>query len=121
MALPAATLAPAAPPGNAAPPADEPAHRRAARYAWALLLAHIYEVFPLRCPLCGADMRIIAFITAAAVVRDILIHLGEPITPPTIAPARGPPLWEMPRARHRAIDPQAQPAPDYEFDQRIAW
>jgi len=121
MALPAATLAPAAPPGNPAPHADEPAHRRAARYAWALLLARIYEVFPLRCPLCGADMRIIAFVTEAAVVRDILIHLGEPITPPTIAPARGPPLWEMPQAGHRAIDPQAQPAPDYEFDQRIAW
>jgi len=27
----------------------------------------------------------------------------------------------MPRAGRRAIDPQAQPAPDYAFDQRIAW
>ncbi|MGH7186024.1 MAG: hypothetical protein ACREIB_07100 [Pseudomonadota bacterium] len=54
-------------------------------------------------------------------MRDILIRLGEPITPPTIAPARGPPLWEMPRAGQRKIDPQAQLAPDYEFDQRIAW
>jgi hypothetical protein len=60
-----------------------------------LLLARIYEVFPLRYPLCGADMRIIAFVTEAAAVRDILIHLGEPITPSTIGPARGPPLWEM--------------------------
>ena len=66
-------------------------------------------------------MRIIAFITEAAVVRDILIHLGEPTAPPRSAPARGPPLWEMPPAGHRAIDPQAQPARDYEFDQRIAW
>ncbi len=72
------------------------------------------------CPLGGADLRIIAFITEAAVVRDILIHLGEPITPPTIAPARGPPLWEMPPAGQPEIE-QAQPAPDYEFDQRIAW
>ncbi len=100
---------------------DEPAHRRAARYAWALLLARIYEFFPLRCLLCGGEMRIIASITDRGTVRDILIHLGEPISAPTIAPARGPPLWEMPRAGHRAIDPQAQPAPDYEFDQRIAW
>ena len=38
-------------------------------------------------------MRIIAFILEAAVVRDLLAHLGEPITPPTIAPARGRPLW----------------------------
>ena len=66
-------------------------------------------------------MRIIAFITEAAVVRDILIPLGEPIAPPRIAPARGPPRWEMPLAGRRAIDPQAPPAPDYEFDQRIAW
>ena len=38
------------------------------------------------------EMRIIAFITEAAVVRDILIHFGEPITLLTIAPARGRPL-----------------------------
>ncbi len=45
---------------NPAAHSDQPAHCRAARYAWALLLARIDEVFPLRCPLCGADMRIIA-------------------------------------------------------------
>ena len=47
-----------APPPPAAlphrPPGAEPAPRRAARYAWARLLARIYEVLPLRCPLCGA-------------------------------------------------------------------
>jgi len=42
-------------------------------------------------------------------------------------PGRGPPLWERADALPGeaawpgAIDPQAQPAPDYEFDQRIAW
>jgi hypothetical protein len=103
------------------PPPTEPIHRTAACYAWALLLARIYEVFPLRCPLCGAEMRIITFVTDPSTVRGILIHLGEPITAPTVAPARGPPLWEMPPAGHREIDPQAQPAPAYEFDQRLAW
>jgi hypothetical protein len=83
-----------APPAANAEPAAEPAHRRAARYAWALLLARIYEVFPLVCPLCGAEVRIIAFITEAPTVRDILAHLGEPTAPPRIAPARGPPIWE---------------------------
>ncbi|MGH8634926.1 MAG: hypothetical protein ACRET7_12430 [Burkholderiales bacterium] len=71
-------------------------------------------------PLCATEMRIIAFITAAAVVRDILIHLGEPITPPTVAPARGPPLGAMPAAGQRGSE-QVQPAPEYEFDQRLAW
>lgn len=39
----AATTSPPAPKPQ---PAAEPAHRRAARYAWAALLARIYEVFP---------------------------------------------------------------------------
>ena len=66
-------------------------------------------------------MRIIAFITEAAVIREILGHLGEPTSPPRLRPARGPPLWEMQDRGSDAIDPQAQPPPDYEFDQRIAW
>ena len=63
----AATTSPPAPNPE---PAAEPAHRRAARYAWALLLARIYEVFPLVCPNCGGAMRIIAFITDPPTVRD---------------------------------------------------
>ena len=66
-------------------------------------------------------MRIIAFITDGPTVRDILVHLGAPTAPPRIAPAPGPPLWELPPAGQREIDPQAQPAPAYEFDQRVAW
>ena len=41
-------------------------------------------------------MRIIAFLTDPAAVRAILAHLGEPTAPPPIAPARGPPLWNLP-------------------------
>ena len=59
----------------------------------------------LVCPLCGADMRIIAFIVDTAIVRDILAHLGEPTAPPRIAPARGPPLWE-------AAGAEDDPSPD---------
>jgi hypothetical protein len=65
-------------------------------------------------------MRIIAFTTETAVVRDMLRGLGEPITPPTVAPARGPPLEAMAAAGPRE-SAQVQPAPEYEFDQRIAW
>ena len=49
----------------------ESLHRRAARYAWAVLLARIYEVLPLLCPKCGAEMRIIAFITEAPAVEYV--------------------------------------------------
>ena len=100
--------APAAPPpapagasAETAQAAEEPIHRRAARYAWALLLARIYEVFPLLCPKCGGEMRIIAFINEAIAVREILAHLGEPTSPPPLAPARRPPLWEMADAAAR--------------------
>jgi hypothetical protein len=56
-----------------------------------MLLARIDEAFPLDLPPGGAAMRIIAFITESVVVRAILEHIGEPATPPRIAPARGPP------------------------------
>ena len=65
--------------------------------------------------------RIIAFVTEAPAVRQILAHLGEPTSPAHLAPARGSPLWEMLDAGQGGFDPQAQPAPDHESDQRIAW
>ena len=33
----------------------------------------------------------------------------------------GPPLWDLPDAGAGGFDPHAQPAPEYAFDQRIAW
>jgi|GEM_PF-1708027 len=74
-------------------------HRQAARYVWALLLARIYEALPLTCPQCGGAMRIIAFITETAVIREILGHLREPKSPPRLMPAREPPLWEISRVK----------------------
>ena len=118
-------LAPGAstpPPAPIAEPAAEPAHRRAARYAWALLRARSYEVFPLLCPHGGGAMRIIAFITDGPTVRGILAHLGEPTAPPRIAPARGPPLGDAAGAEYDpSADPLLQSAPAFEFDQRIVW
>jgi hypothetical protein len=35
-------------------------------------LARIYEAFPLSCPTCGTQMRILAFITEASTVQRIL-------------------------------------------------
>jgi hypothetical protein len=66
-----------------------------ARSRWARLLARIYEAFPLLCPGCGAEMRILAFSTAAEPVDVILRHLGLPATPPPLSPARGPPQHDL--------------------------
>jgi hypothetical protein len=49
------------------------------------------EEFPGECPSCGGDIRLIAFITEPRAIRKILPHLGEPLEPPPVSPARGPP------------------------------
>ena len=109
-------------PPNPQLPAVAPAqpHQRApAHYLWAMLLARIYEVLPLRCALCGGEMRIIAFVTERPAIHTILSYLGEPTTPPELAPARGPPLWQQATALH--WDDTPAPAPEYVFDQRVSW
>jgi len=53
-----------------------PPKRSPSNYLWAVLIARIYEVFPLLCPLCGGQMRLIAFITHRADIRQILDHIG---------------------------------------------
>jgi hypothetical protein len=62
------------------------------RIAWAKLMARVGEEFPLECPNCGGDIRLIAFITEPGPIRKILTHLGEPLKPPPVSPARGPPI-----------------------------
>jgi hypothetical protein len=55
----------------------------------------IYECLPLQCPSCGQPMRMIAFILEPPVIERILGHIGEPVAPPVILPARSPPQAEM--------------------------
>ena len=74
-----------------------------AHYLWVVLIARIYEVFPLLCPNCGGQMRLIS------------------------SPARGPPLWgdggDALAGKGVAVEPDwdlaAQPACDYGVDQRV--
>ena len=80
--------APGSPPGNVAQPTPAPP-KRPAHYLWAVLIARIYEVFPLLCPICGGRMRIIAFITHSADIRQILHRIGVESEAPHIASARG--------------------------------
>jgi NAD-dependent SIR2 family protein deacetylase len=66
-----------------------PCHHDTSRIAWAKLLARVGEEFPLSCPNCGGDIRLISFITDLGPIRKILTHLGEPLDPPRVSPARG--------------------------------
>ena len=63
--------------GEAEEPAPPPPERAALRRRWANLIRRVYEVDPLVCPRCGAEMRIIGFITEPSLVRRILDHIRK--------------------------------------------
>ena len=122
--------------------APDPVARSPARYLWATLIARLFEIFPLTCRYCGAEMKIIAFVIETPSVRAILEHIGEPTRPPAISPARPcapqscsacvpaqtflgfgvrcsitahPPAWESASLDlDCAYDPLAQPEPEPE-------
>ena len=98
----------------------EPLQNHSARYLWAALLARVYEVLPLICPHCGAEMRMIAAITDRPTIERILTHIGQPPRPPRITPARGPPEWEW-DIDQGPLAEVVEAIPDYQFDQRISW
>jgi hypothetical protein len=61
-------------------PYPSPMHKAECR--WAVLIARIDEVFPLLCPMCGGQMRLIAFITEGMQIRKILDHSAYRVAPP---------------------------------------
>jgi predicted Zn-ribbon and HTH transcriptional regulator len=86
------------PPTSGAPqaPAPQPPDTTSARPSrWAALLARIYEVFPLVCPTCQTHLTFIALLTDPEPISQILVHIGEPTSPPLLHPARGPPQTEL--------------------------
>src|SRR4029450_9235745 len=88
---------------------------RARRASWARLLRKIFEVDPLLCT-CGAQMKIVSFITEPRVVDRILRHLAseackardpfDPRAPPAAAspsptsPDQATPRLTAPSPRH---------------------
>ena len=82
----------------------------------------VLHIFPLLCPKCGGQTRLIASITEGVQIRRILDHIDVDSEPPHVSPARGPPLWEdggdaqMEEGVH--IEPDwelaEQPAPEFE-------
>jgi hypothetical protein len=107
---------------DSTPACEETGSRSSARYLWAMLLARLFECLPLTRRSCGADMRIVAFITEAAPVEHILTPVGEPAQPSPIAPTGGPPACDDTLAD--AVpdgDALAQPEPEYLFDQQVQW
>ena len=64
---------------------------RERRLSWSKLLARVFAVDALKCPSCGATMRILATIHERESVRKILDWVGlasrpPPVTPPEVLP-----------------------------------
>jgi hypothetical protein len=49
--------------------------RRLPSKGWAEMIRKVYEVDPMICPKCGSRMKVVAFLTAYAVVDRIIDHL----------------------------------------------
>ncbi|PLX83199.1 MAG: hypothetical protein C0617_11715 [Desulfuromonas sp.] len=67
--------------------------RRIPLKVWRECIKKVWEVDPLACPHCGAEMEIVSFINEAVVIRRILEHLGfwtkvKPVTRPPGADGR---------------------------------
>ena len=99
----------AEPVAAAAPPEIVPALTLAPTEAtgrWAALLRQIFEVDPLACPTCRGPMRIIAFITQASVIDQILTHLRARAAPAASVAARSPPSMRAPASRGTSRAPR---------------
>ena len=49
---------------------QKPRSHDTSRIAWAKLMARVGEEFPMQCPGCGGDIRLIAFITEPGPIRN---------------------------------------------------
>jgi len=85
-----------------------------------MLLARIYNLFPLLCPECGAEMRVIAVIQDKPVINKILESVGEATEPPELSSARGPPGWDD-YDQDVPVDDNGLSIPEYKFDQCVSW
>ncbi len=80
---------------RAALDAQKPGPRPGSVSTWAMLIKRVYEVDPLACPCCGAEMKIISFIERSQrdVIERILRHCGRWEGPlRTLASPRAPPV-----------------------------
>jgi hypothetical protein len=72
--------------------------RRIPSKHWRELIKKVWEVDPLCCPKCQAEMKVVALIDCPNLIRHILEHLNlwEPVN--RMIRPRAPPIQEMPEA-----------------------
>jgi hypothetical protein len=69
----------------------KPRSHDTSRIAWAKLMARVGEEFPFACPWVWWRHPADRVPPKPGPIGKILTHLGEPLEPPPVSPARGPP------------------------------
>jgi hypothetical protein len=77
--------------GSAGTIDQNPCHHDTSRIAWTQLPARLGEEFPLECPWVRRRHPAHRVTPKPGPIRKVLTHLGEPLEPPPVSPARGPP------------------------------
>ncbi len=73
---------------------DDTPDKKTCCKSWARLIYQVYEIDPLKCPKCGAQMKIIAFILEREEIIRILRHLK---------------MWPIAYPKPAAVEARASP------------
>ena len=60
------------------------------------MMRRVFGIDVLSCDRCGGRRKVLTFLTDPHVIRRILLHPGEPVELPEVAPARSPPGGGLP-------------------------
>lgn len=63
------------------------------RISWARLLKRVFDMDLSKCQACGGEVRVIAAVLLPSAIKKILQHLKQATDPPTLTPARAPPIF----------------------------
>jgi len=81
-----------------------PTHRSGYR-PWRELLMRSFKIDVEHCQSCGGRMQLRALVMTTSGIERYLRWLGEPVDPPTLAPARDPPYFKSQVIRRRLGEP----------------
>ena len=84
---------------------DKPPTHRSGYRPWRELLMRSFKIDVEYCAQCGARLKLRALVMTSAGIERTLRWLGEPVDPPTLAPARDPPYFKSQVIRRRLGEP----------------
>ena len=80
---------------------ERPVTHRSGYWPWTKLLERSLGIDADQCETCGVKMKLRALVFRAESIERYLRHLGEPIEPLPLSPARGPPYFKSRAVRRK--------------------